>query len=119
MFNEIVACPLPIDIRILKAMRRSSLGLDIYTWLSYKTFSLYSQGKQPERLSWSRLYAQFGCDASKANDKFVVRDFRRDFLRELRKLKLCWPSLASSTPTGFLEVRSSLPSISPKAKNTL
>jgi hypothetical protein len=114
LFNEIVARPVPIDMRILKAMRRSSLGLDIYMWLSYKTFSLYSQEKQPERLSWERLYAQFGSDPEKANDKFVVRDFRKDFLRETKKLKLCWPTLTYATPKGFFEVRPCAPSISPK-----
>lgn len=60
LFSEIVAHPVPIDMRILKAMRRSSLGLDLYMWVSYKTFVLYSQKKKPERLTWERLYAQFG-----------------------------------------------------------
>lgn len=41
LFNEIIAHPVPLDMRILKAMRRLSLGLDLYMWLSYKTFSLY------------------------------------------------------------------------------
>src|ERR1019366_166411 len=104
MFNEIVAHPVPLDMRILKTMRRSSLGLDLYMWLSYKSFTLYSQGKNPERLSWERLYLQFGVDPSKANDKFVVRDFRKDFLRELKKLKLCWPGLRYATPKGCFEV---------------
>lgn len=38
--------------------RRSSLGLDLYMWLSYKTFTLYSQGKKPERLSRHLPYDQ-------------------------------------------------------------
>ena len=42
-FNEIIAHPIPIDMRILKEMRRSSLGLDLYMWLTFKTFKLYSQ----------------------------------------------------------------------------
>ena len=48
--NEIVARPVPLDMRILKEMKRSSLGLDLYMWLSHKTFTLYSQGKKPEQL---------------------------------------------------------------------
>ena len=31
---------IPLDIRILKEMRRSSLGLDLYMWISYKSFAL-------------------------------------------------------------------------------
>ena len=114
MFDEIVAHPVPLDMRILKTMRRSSLGLDLYMWLSYKSFTLYSQGKNPERLSWERLYLQFGVDPSKANDKFVVRDFRKDFLRELKKLKLCWPGLRYATPKGCFEVHPCPPTINPK-----
>jgi Plasmid encoded RepA protein len=114
MFNEIVAHPVPLDMRILKTMRRSSLGLDLYMWLSYKSFALYSQGKKPERLSWERLYLQFGVDPSKANDKFVVRDFREDFLREMKKLKLCWPTLKYAAPKGCFEVHPCSPSVPPK-----
>jgi hypothetical protein len=113
-FNEIVANPIPLDLRILKEMRRSSLGLDLYMWLSYKTFSLYRQGKEPEQLSWERLYCQFGADPGKVEDKFVIRDFRKDVTRELKKLKLCWSTLDLSTSTKYLEVRPCFPSISPK-----
>lgn len=115
LFNEIIKNPVPIDMRILKAMRRSSLGLDLYMWLSYKTFSLYSQGKKPERLTWERLYAQFGSDPSLAKDKDTVQNFRKDALREMRKLKVCWPALSYSTPKGCLEIRGCQPSIAPKA----
>jgi hypothetical protein len=114
-YNEIIAHPIPLDMRILKEMRRSSLGLDLYMWLSYKTFTLYSQGKKPERLSWERLYRQFGADPERAGDKYVIRDFRKDVLRELKKLKLCWPSLTFGTPVGCLEIRPCPPSINPKS----
>jgi hypothetical protein len=114
MFNEIVAHPVPLDMRILKTMRRSSLGLDLYMWLSYKSFTLYSQGKKPERLSWERLYLQFGVDPAKANDKFTVRNFRNDFLREVTKLKLCWPELRYATPKGCFEVHPCPPSVGSK-----
>jgi len=114
-FNEIIAHPIPLDMRILKEMRRSSLGLDLYMWISYKTFTLYSQGKKPERLTWERMYAQFGSSPEKAGDKFTVRDFRKDVLRELKKLKLAWPALSYGTPVGCLEIRPCPPSISPKS----
>jgi len=89
--------------------------LDLYLWLSYKTFVLYSQKKKPERLSWHLLYRQFGSDPAKAGDKGTVDNFRTDALRELRKLKLCWPGLDYATPKGFLEVRGCMPSIPPQS----
>ena len=114
-FNEIIAHPVPLDMRILKEMKRSSLGLDLYMWLSYKTFTLYSQKKKPERLSWERLYIQFGADPELATDNNTVQNFRKDVLREIKKLKTCWPALNYATPTGCLEIRACPPSISPKA----
>ena len=113
MFDEIIKNPVPLDMRILKAMRRSSLGLDLYLWLSYKTYRLYMDQKT-EKLTWQRLYAQFGGDPAAAGDKVIVQAFRRDVLRELRKLKLCWPTLDYATPTGCLELRPSQPSIPPQ-----
>lgn len=109
LFREIIVHPIPLDMRILKATRRSSLGLDLYMWLSYKTYTMYRQGKDAERLSWDRLYRQFGVNPESATDKYVIRDFRKDVLRELRKLKLCWPDLKVTAPKGCLEVRGCAP----------
>lgn len=114
LFQQIIDHPVPIDMRILRAIRRSSLGLDLYLWLSYKTYSLYSQRKKPERLSWHLLYQQFGHDPAKASDKGTVDNFRTDVIRELRKLKVCWPALDFGLPKGFLEVRGCVPSIAPQ-----
>jgi len=113
-FNEIIQNPVPLDMSILKALKRSSLGLDLYMWLSYKTFSLYSRGKAPERLSWARLYRQFGVDPAKADDPQTVKNFRKDFLRELTKLRAAWPALSYATPRGCLEIRPCPPSVPPK-----
>ena len=76
-------------MNILKAMKRSSLGLDLYLWLTYRTFAL----KRPLRLSWARLYRQFGADPAQEDHKLTVNDFRKDCLRELKKIKI---SLAGS-----------------------
>ena len=37
-FNEIIAHPIPLDLNILKSLKRSPLGLDLYLWLTYRTF---------------------------------------------------------------------------------
>ncbi len=106
-FQEIISHPVPLDMNILKALKRSSLGLDLYLWLTYRTFTL----TRPLRLSWPRLYRQFGADPSKANDKFTVRDFRKDCLRELIKIKAAWPDLNYATAKGVLILSPSIPSI--------
>jgi len=88
-FNEVINRPVPLDMNALKALRRSSLGLDLYLWLTYRTFSL----KGPLRLTWRQLYVQFGADPAKAKDKVTVQAFRRKVLRELKKIKGAWPGL--------------------------
>lgn len=110
LFNEIMAHPIPLDMNTLKAMSRSSLGLDLYLWLTYKTFRL----PQPTRLSWKRLYRQFGADPARADDRNLVNGFRTKFLRELRKLKTAWPELDVEVMRGGLEIRGSHPLIEPR-----
>jgi hypothetical protein len=113
LFQEIVTHPMPIDMGILKTLKRSSLGLDLYMWLSYKTFTLHSQGKKPERLTWDQLYRQFGADPSMAEDKNTVQNFRKDVLREVAKLKISWPQLEVRVTPGAIEIRPCEPSIQP------
>ena len=108
-FQEIIQHPVPLDMNILKAIKRSSLGLDLFLWLTYRTFSL----KRPLRLSWAHLYRQFGADTEKAKDKFVVRDFRKDCLRELQKIKAAWPGLNYATARGVMILSPSKPAIAP------
>ena len=72
-FQEIISHPVPIDMNTLKALKRCSLGLDLYLWLTYRTFPLHD----PLPLTWRHLYSQFGTDPDKASDKQTVKVFRR------------------------------------------
>ena len=108
-FNEIVSHPVPLDMNILKALKRSPLGLDWYLWLTYRTFAL----KRPLRLSWASLYRQFGADPAKVADKRIVDAFRTKCLRELKKIKLAWTDLNYSTAKGVLILHPSTPKIAP------
>ena len=108
-FNEIVSHPVPLDLTTLKALKRSPLGLDLYLWLTYRIFTLTT----PQRLTWRRMYRQFGSDPAKASDKNTVQDFRSKVLRELKKIKLAWPELNYGTARGLLILYPSFPHISP------
>ena len=108
-FNEIIAHPVPIDLHILKAVKRSPLGLDLYLWLTYRIFTL----KAPLRLSWRQLYRQFGVDPAKTGDKSTISNFRADCLRELKKIKRSWVDLHYHTVTGALVLSPSPPRIAP------
>ena len=108
-FNEIIRHPVPLDLNTLTALKRCSLGLDLYLWLVYRTFAL----TRPLQLSWRQVYCQFGAHPDKAHDKRTVLDFRRNVLREMKKIKLAWPELNYATPPGVLILYPSTPAIAP------
>ena len=80
-FNEIIERPVPIDMRALKALKKSPMALDIYLWLTYRLFYLRS----PVSIPWTALSGQFGADYK------VLRQFRAAFLRELKKVLVVYP----------------------------
>ena len=108
-FHEVIANPVPLDMNILTALKRSPLGLDLYLWLTYRTFAL----KRPLRLTWRQVYRQFGVDPGRAGDARTVDNFRTKCLRELEKIKIAWPDLHYRTPKGALVISPSAPLISP------
>lgn len=79
-FDEIVSKPVPIDLRTLKALRRSPLAIDIYTWLTYRNSYL----RKPSNITWEQLKAQFG--ANYFNDAQGLRDFRKNFIKQMKKV---------------------------------
>ena len=89
-------------MNILRSLKRSPLGLDLYLWLTYRTFNL----KTPLCLSWRQIYRQFGVDPSRvtAGRVFDVSRFRTVCLRELKKIKRACPGLYYHTVTGGLVI---------------
>ena len=108
-YNEIVNHPVPIEMNTLTALKRSTLGLDLYLWLVYRTFTL----RAPLRLTWRLLYCQFGAHPDKASDNNTVQHFRYKVLRELKKIKMAWSGLNYSTARGVLILHPSTPAIAP------
>ena len=108
-FEEIIRHPVPIDLNILRSLKRSPLGLDLYFWLTYRTFSL----RVPLTLTWRQLYRQFGADQANAGNKSTVNHFRGNCLRELKKIKRAWSNLHYQTVTGALVLLPSPPRIPP------
>ena len=114
-FNEIIRHPVPIDMNTLKALKRCSLGLDLYLWLTYRTFAL----TRPVRITWRQIYRQFGLHPSKASDKQTVKNFRRKVLREMVKIKTAWLGLNYTTAKGVLILLPSTPAIAPARNQPL
>lgn len=80
-YSEIINQPVPIDMRALKALKGSSMRLDIYTWLTYRMSYL----KTKTCIPWEALQVQFGCDFKR------TRDFKAHFLNHLRAVHVVYP----------------------------
>ena len=106
-FAEIIRRPVPLDMNVLRAMKRSSLGLDVYMWLTYR---LFGQTK-PFDLRWTTLNEQFA--KTPTTDPDAITWFRRDMLRELRKIQTAWPEFKFETPSGRLRLLPTPPRIAP------
>ena len=108
-FQEIIRRPVPLDMNTLTALKRCALGLDLYLWLTYRTFTL----RAPLRLTWRQVYRQFAADPTSAEDKNIIQMFRRKVLRELKKIKIAWPGLNYTPAPGVLILYPSTPVIAP------
>jgi hypothetical protein len=75
-YSEILAHNVPVDRRALRALRRSPLALDIYTWLTYRMSYLSRSTEIP----WEALQAQFGADYAN------LRDFKIKFRGAMSKV---------------------------------
>ena len=90
-FQEIITHPVPIDMNTLTALKRCALGLDLYLWLTYRTFAL----RAPQRLTWRQVYRQFGLYPALVQTS--TRTMRYRFLRS----RTTTPSASySQTSTG-------------------
>lgn len=77
-FEEITNRPVPVDFRMLQALRRSPLQIDIYVWLTYR----FSYLKKPTFIPWGLLSNQLGSNYVCTSQG--LRDFKREFLKALR-----------------------------------
>lgn len=79
-FNAVVSRPVPVDVRVLKRLR-SPLGIDLYTWLTYRMSYL----REPREISWKLLELQFGSEYAR------TRDFKRKLLGQLELVLKHYP----------------------------
>jgi hypothetical protein len=105
LYEEIMAAPVPVDARILREIKQSSLALDLYAWLTYRVSYL----TEPVGISWEQLHSQLGADYTDP------KNFARKVRSELKRIGTLWPSLNYSTPRGRLVLGPCEPSV-PKLK---
>jgi len=102
-FQELIEHPVPIDMRALKALRRSPLALDLYCWLTYRMSYL----RKDTVIPWYSLQAQFGADYSRE------RDFKSKFSESLRKVLTVYPAAKANPSSNGLLIQPSLTHVKP------
>lgn len=107
-FNEATSYPVPIDMDALRALKRSPMALDIYCWLTYRMSYLRSSTIIP----WEALQVQFG--AGYPNTSEGTRDFKKNFLKQLKKVYAIYGDLRVNDNPGGLILHPSKPHISHK-----
>lgn len=103
-FEAIVAAPVPVDMRALRALKKSPLALDLYAWMNYRTFTLERRGKA-QFIPWRSLMQQLGADYSDPSD------FRKKVKAAIRKVQAVSPGLKIEFVDGGLNLHPGRPAI--------
>ena len=85
-YAEITQSPVPVRLDHLRALGKSPMEMDIYTWITYRTHRAALAG-QPVTIPWPSIRAQIGAEYGR--DK----DFRDRFREHLKKVLLLLPNL--------------------------
>jgi len=99
-------------MRAMKALKKSPLALDVYFWLTYRLSYL----RQARVIPWAALQMQFG--SSYAADAHGLRDFKRAFLRELKKVSVLYPKAKVGEGDGGLKLMPSATHIPLRSRPT-
>ena len=94
-FNLLSSNPVPIDLGILRALKQSPMALDLYVWLTYRSF----YARTPFIVPVPALMEQFGTSRDPEDAK-ARRDFMNKFKRAVKKVHKAWPETAKQLKTG-------------------
>lgn len=113
-FKAIIAAPVPVDTRALKALKRSPLALDLYALCCYEAHRVQRTGKT-RFIPWRALMKQLGSNYTAGKDG-AVWEFARKSREALDKIQRVMPSLCldHTGEGGFTILAGSLPAISSK-----
>jgi len=108
-FKAITSSPVPVDMRVLRALKKSPLALDLYSWATYTAYKTQKSG-QSRSVSWKILHEQFGAEYGD------TKDFSKKAWRALLKVQAVYPELNVERVYGGINILPSKPSITIKSK---
>lgn len=96
-YQSIIAAPVPLDIRALRALKKSPLGLDLYAWCAYNAFRARQTGRS-RWIPWPKLAKALGADYGR------IDNFQQKAMRELKKIQALYPGLKLGKKRGCLQI---------------
>jgi hypothetical protein len=93
-YTEVITSPVPIDLRALKALKKSPLTLDLYCWMTYRMSYL----KRPTEIPWGALQVQFGSgypDTARGQ-----ADFKKKFITALQRVQTVYGAVYGRIEAG-------------------
>lgn len=107
-YEAITAAPVPVDMRALRALKKSPLALDLYAWLAYEAFRAHRSG-QARYETWEQLHQHLGGDYAD------IDNFRKKVKAALAKIRVVYPGLELGRKQGGIEVLpESFPALQPR-----
>lgn len=97
-YNALIHLPVPVDMRALRALKRSPLALDLYAWACFTAFMMIQKSLPPQSISWTQLSQQLGGDYGD------IDNFKKKAQVALRKIKAVYPGLATYPTRGGFKI---------------
>lgn len=94
-YDELVARPVPLDLRAVAALKSSALDLDLYIFLTYRASYL----RAPTTIPWGLLAEQFGTGYAR------LRDFKAAVKTSLTKIYAVFPDMKAEVTDAGLRLR--------------
>ena len=108
-FEAITNSPVPVDLNVLKQLKRSPLALDLYGWASYRVY-LVNRERKAVTIPLSRLKEQFGGEYASQ------KEFNRYFKLAMGKVKKAYPALTFTIHEGAITLFPSQTAIPSRAQ---
>jgi hypothetical protein len=107
-FEEIRDHSVPLNMEVIAKIKNSTLKLDIYFWLTYRTATM--RGSMA-RIPWDALAGQFGSNYSN------LRQFRYEFKKAMADVLKHYPGARAEASTDALILLPGQPSVARQIEN--
>lgn len=104
-YRELTCSAVPLDVNVLRRVRRSPMAIDVYCWLTYRLS--YHRGITV--VTWDQLRQQFG--AGYPDTTRGKLDFKRNLKIALGKVLDAWPEAAVEPTVNGLMLKTGDPSV--------